>query len=240
MKLLFKISGEEIVSAFKEVWLDSFGKPEYFLSDQGRQYVSVALQKYLQSLQIKQRFAAIYNPTCNSITERTNQQIGNVLRVMRGRPIQEVMNTLDRALNYQINRTTGWAPIEILLRRNPLDPVQRTIAIDNTSIRQRIESTASAEIEKRNKHRSQQQTPQVGDRVYTRCFLRSKLEPFWDGPHTIINSTSSGQTFQINFGNKTQWLNIKDLKAASKLPSRRRQGVVPATQLTRERQTVTK
>ena len=148
---------------------------------------------------------------------------------MRGIPIQEVMDTLDRALNYQINRTTGFAPIEILLSRNPLDPVQQTIATDTTSIRRKIESAASAEIEKRNKYRLQQQPPQVGDRAYTRCFLRSKLEPFWDGPHTIINSTSSEQTFQIDFGNKTQWLNIKDLKAASKFPSRRRQGVVPAT-----------
>ena len=89
----------ELVESFQRKWLNEFEKPKFFLSDQGKQYTSMVFRTFLSSSGIRQVFASSYNPTGNSVSERFNQMISFGLRVLRGHPIEHIIERIEFSIN---------------------------------------------------------------------------------------------------------------------------------------------
>ena len=109
-----KIKGENLIKAFKTMWLNIFMKPQIFISDNGKQYTSKIFSDFLESNSITHSFTVPYNPTSNSLAERINQTIGNCFRIYRGKCGEEIA---ENSLNHTYNSTLGKFSHEVLSNR---------------------------------------------------------------------------------------------------------------------------
>ena len=89
--LLRVATGATVVPAFKKVWLERYPRPSVFHTDQGKQYTSLELLRFCDSLGIRKTFSSVYNPTSNSLSERINWGLAVGLRVLKGSEIKEVL-----------------------------------------------------------------------------------------------------------------------------------------------------
>ena len=71
----------------KKEWFDQSGIPESILSDNGTNYIGKPFKQFLKSNNIKHHYSSLYNQRGNSVSERLNQTLGNVLRINRGKAI---------------------------------------------------------------------------------------------------------------------------------------------------------
>ncbi|KAG0430132.1 Transposon Tf2-6 polyprotein [Dictyocoela muelleri] len=83
IKFISEISSKCMQKAFKEEWLNHFQPPKTLLSDNGKCYTSQSSKEFFKSYNIKQIFTSPFNPTGNSISERLNQSISDVLRILK-------------------------------------------------------------------------------------------------------------------------------------------------------------
>ncbi len=74
-------TGKETAEIFENNWLGIYGIPNTLLSDNGRQYCSSMMNKVCEKYNIKQEFASPFNTTGNSVSERINSSLGNILRI---------------------------------------------------------------------------------------------------------------------------------------------------------------
>ncbi|KRH94047.1 putative transposable element [Pseudoloma neurophilia] len=77
------ICASDIISAFKNVWVQKCGYPESFLSDNGPCYMSNSFKTYLQEKNIKQKICSAHNPTGNSLSEKISFDIVTVLKIYK-------------------------------------------------------------------------------------------------------------------------------------------------------------
>ena len=135
--LLDSPTGAEVARLIHLEWIKIFEKPKSILTDQGPQYTSNSFQKFLKDKNIHHRFSTAYNPTGNSLSERINLAIAQILRSVQGRRITELLQEIESSLNRTVNRTLGFSPEEILNGKSSLDPLQRDLEIDMESVKQR-------------------------------------------------------------------------------------------------------
>ena len=93
-----KVTAVDIIKNL-EIWITNHGKPQKFVSDQGRQYNYTKLQKWLSSRQIKHYPTSIYNPRENGVVENINKQISNLLLIYKGHSLEEVKGRIELSLN---------------------------------------------------------------------------------------------------------------------------------------------
>ncbi|KAG0434444.1 hypothetical protein DMUE_5182 [Dictyocoela muelleri] len=80
--------------------------PKYNTSDDTKRFFS--------NLNIQQIFSSPYNPTCNSLSERINKSISDILTINKGLEIKNIKEVIENRLNKIINTTTKMTSDEII------------------------------------------------------------------------------------------------------------------------------
>ena len=173
--------------------------------------MSTDFRLFLISQNISQHFSSAYNSNANGMPEWINSVIDNIPRTQTGKNLQATIRTIDRGLNYNVNRTTNLAPKEAIRKPNPIYPCQRTIFFSTPALKEVNDSTTEKELARKNEQHTFIPAYKLGDLVLTRNFQRSKLEPYWIGPHPISCMASNEQVFGIDFDSKRTWFNIKHI-----------------------------
>lgn len=69
----------------------------------------------MRNLEIEHHKTTAYNSTGNSVSERINKTIGEVLRCRRGKTLRKTMVTINRRLQETYHRTIGTTPKEVIV-----------------------------------------------------------------------------------------------------------------------------
>jgi len=107
------VTALDVLSAFIDVWIASFGIPDSTLSDNGPQFASVLHQGVLQMLGVSTNFATPYHPQTNGQVERFNKTLVQQLRHYVSEHVvtwARYVSLLVTAYNPQVHSSTGEAP----------------------------------------------------------------------------------------------------------------------------------
>lgn len=172
------------------------------MSDQGRCYTGSKFKNFCITNDIKQILTSPYNPTGNSIAERTNSTIISCLRIYKNKKISEIIKIIENRINYFLKRNINYAPIEITKKSNPLLGSNKLQI--NTDYFKKYNST------KENKG----STPfyQINDKVLLRNFNCMKLNDQWTGIYLVTAIDPMRSRVQITKGTKKEWHNVKNVK----------------------------
>ena len=154
----------------RDDWISRFGKPVSILSDNGSQYTGRFFEEFCLSQGIKHYFSSPYNLTGNSISERIKQTIGNILRIEKGKLLEDIIPIIESSLNPTFNRHLQCSPVELLHGSSPCDLLQRKSKVTHLDAERNIKKNAAVELNKRNRLRSAHSELQIGDLVYQRNF----------------------------------------------------------------------
>jgi len=119
------VTALDVLSAFIDVWIASYGIPDSTLSDNGPQFASIFYQGVLQMLGISTNYATPYHPQTNSQVERCNKTLVQQLRHYVSEHVvtwARYVSLLVTAYNSQVHSSTGEAPFSFVCPRK-LSPV---------------------------------------------------------------------------------------------------------------------
>lgn len=211
VSFLKNTKSETIIKEIKDKWINKFGTPESILSDQGRQFISINFKNFLQINKINQILTSPYNPTGNSIVERINYNIGNILRITKGNTLNMLHKNIFSNLNFTVNRNNGLSPYEILYMQ---DPFNLKIKIEPKFIKERLMNEIKikmSENNKRNKKRVRMHY-QRDNFVFIKNHSPDKIEDKWKGPFKIISVSNCKNRLLIDEKKKQTWNNIKNVR----------------------------
>ena len=101
-----------------------FGKPEVFLSDNGREFKNKLIDDYLDSIGVVHTTTAPYSPQQNP-TERVNRTLKTrIVAFIEGnhRDWDEKLRELNFSLNNTVHEATGYTPAFLNYGRQPIPP----------------------------------------------------------------------------------------------------------------------
>ena len=78
---------KQILESLK-TWIELFGVPTRFFTDNGRQYMADNTTKFLKSNRIQHVTSPRYTPQANGLAETINKPIKNILRIYKGHSIE--------------------------------------------------------------------------------------------------------------------------------------------------------
>lgn len=121
---LRKATAQGVVKAFRERILARFGTPKMLITDNGSQFVSRVLRKYLEEIGVRQQFTAPYCPQENP-TERVNRTIKTMMAQLTGNHHNrwdDHLPEITLAINTSISESTGYSPAYLVQGREPRLP----------------------------------------------------------------------------------------------------------------------
>eukprot|EP00834_Sanchytrium_tribonematis_P007280 NODE_637_length_5155_cov_0.185127.p2 type:complete len:202 gc:universal NODE_637_length_5155_cov_0.185127:3658-4263(+) len=77
-------SGKTIAAIFDKTWLCRYPRPQYVLTDQGKNLIGLKMEELLASYGIQHRYTTVHNPQSNSIIERSHSTIKKHIRTSGG------------------------------------------------------------------------------------------------------------------------------------------------------------
>jgi transposase InsO family protein len=209
-----------IADAIYRSWISCYGVPEcmHVTSDNGGEYTGTVTQYLFKAHGIRTRLTSFYAPSSNSVVERENRSILEILRrLVENKPRQWFiyLDACTNAINSTVNLSTEAAPFELvhgvkirlpnLMRAPPIDkavPGTEREIIENW--RDKLECTRNiaravmAKAQKAQKEQYDRKTKEttisVGDvvcrkiEVLPRCGY--KLAYKYEGAYEVINFTS--------------------------------------------------
>jgi len=119
------ISALDVLSAFLDTWVASYGIPDSVLSDNGPQFAAVLWQGVLKALGIDTNYATPYHPQTNGQVERFNKKLVQQLRhYVSDRVVtwSRYLSLVVTAHNSQLHSSTGQVPFAFVSPRR-LTPV---------------------------------------------------------------------------------------------------------------------
>ncbi|KAG0435785.1 Pol polyprotein [Dictyocoela muelleri] len=203
------ISAKSILMTFKR-WCQKYGTPKRFLSDQGRQYISMEFRKYLKEKNVKHILTSVYNPTCNGISERINGTIGTICRISRKTTIRELLRNLFIGINFARHTTLGFSPFELVYKYSPFDAFKRNLSFKINEAKSQ-EIIKAAKLCEKNKKRRIKHTYKQGDLVFKKMHYPDKIREKWAGPFRI-DKLINNDTYIIDEGTKMTRQNIKNIR----------------------------
>ncbi len=211
---LRKATAQGVVKAFRERILARFGTPKVLITDNGSQFTSRILQKYLQGIGVQQQFTAPYCPQENP-TERANRTVKTMIAQLaqnRHNQWDEYLPEITLAVNTSDSDSTGYSPAYLVQGREPRLPraLYDEVATGTGARRQRPDERANelTEIFKMVRHqlgksaqdqrrhynlRRRPWKPKIGDLVLVREHplskaaegFAAKLAPKYTGPFGV-------------------------------------------------------
>jgi len=119
------VTALDVLSAFTDVWIASYGIPDSTLSDNGLQFASVLYQGVLQMLGVSTNYATPYHPQTNGQVERFNKTLVQQPRHYVSEHVvtwARYVSLLVTVYNSQVHISTGEAPFSFVCPRK-LNPV---------------------------------------------------------------------------------------------------------------------
>lgn len=214
-----RATAEGVVKAFRERILARFGAPKVLISDNGSQFTSKILQKYLRDVGVHHQFTAPYCPQENP-TERANRTIKTMIAQVsqnQHNRWDDLLPEISLAINTAISESTGYSPAYLVQCREPRLPkslYDETVpGTGNTrktpeervselrEVFQIVRKRMSQAAEEQRRHynlRRRPWKPVVGETVLVKQHPQSKaidqfaakLAPKYDGPFDIIDFVS--------------------------------------------------
>ncbi|TFY51095.1 hypothetical protein EVJ58_g10743 [Rhodofomes roseus] len=207
----------------------TYGKPASVLTDNGEEFMSYAVQNYLQRLQIEHIHTSPYHPQTNGRLEKFNHLLGQILARFTAPDRQDEWDDFlpDALLAYRahVSRSHGRSPFFLTFGREPRLPHEPTLDtlrrpptdaeiemlqhrrvehIQNLE-RMRTEANARALGRLENEANRREGTYRergfgIGDLVLRRSESPTKLHPRWDGPF-IVHDLTDRNTYQLRTRN---------------------------------------
>lgn len=103
-------------------WCIKHPAPETILSDQGRQFISREFKDSMGQKGIICKFTTPYNPTGNSISERINRTIGEIIRCYRGNKLSTILKIINTGLQKCYHKAIKTTPEKLI--QNDIDKEQ--------------------------------------------------------------------------------------------------------------------
>lgn len=145
-----------------------------------------------------------YNPTGNSVSERINRTIGELLRIYKGERLKKILNHINTRLQRCYHRTIGMTPTQ-LIERIKINP---TVI---QQIQQRLINQQQSREDKVNKKRTTH-VYKHGDQVYYKKHTNTKFEPLYEGPYVITDVSQGPNVFTIQGNSKSIRTNVKRIR----------------------------
>ncbi|KAG0424369.1 Endogenous retrovirus group K member 11 Pol protein [Dictyocoela muelleri] len=191
IEVIFDTNSETICRSFESNWLKKHLRPKKCLSDNGKQFISQKFKNLLAKYGIEHITSAPYNPTGNSLVERSNKEIGIVLRLSKEKSLSELKRSIWRRLNCTVNTTTEYSPYEIYFEKAIFENYLTNMRIDKDKIRLNIKKRRDKyETEMKRRYKMIKYSPV--DNVYIRNNSQNKLESKWKGLYTVVKCSSRG------------------------------------------------
>ena len=112
------ISSSTIIKHLKEVFARQ-GMPKLLVSDNGRQFISEEMRKFLQNCGVKHHCVALYSPQSNGLIERFNKVLKEKLfeRKLQNKSLHQTIQDLLFDYRSTPHSVTGLSPFELLNSR---------------------------------------------------------------------------------------------------------------------------
>ncbi|KAG0440456.1 Pol polyprotein [Dictyocoela muelleri] len=209
--ILNNITSKSVVKAFDKKWISIHGAPLSCLTDNGRQFISEEFGNLLKLNDINHVKSSPNNPTGNSIVERVNKDIGNVLRISINQSMNSLIKNIWKRINLNANITTNHAPYEVFFNAPKFKNVSMKIPINYKQIIDKLNHKIKTFNEFMKKKKKVHEYKQ-GDMIYLKKFCSDKVCPKWLGPFKVINTSKSKNNVHIDKGNKTTRTSIKHVR----------------------------
>ncbi len=203
------MGAESLIKNILQHWYNGYGTPQAILSDQGRNYISRIYINFQREHQVESKYATAFNPTGNSISERINQTINDLMKIYKGESLKKTIQMINTRLNFTHHRIIGCSPIEIYQGFHPLDLIQRS----RNLLAQAVKNSAFANqerMEKINQSRQQNFVYKPGDLIVLRQLNPLKTDPYYLGPYEVIEVATN--TLKIKEENRISTVNLKRVK----------------------------
>lgn len=202
LRAMRRATSENVIDFLENEVFKLFGTPEKFVCDQGVQFISDALKKYLDFYGTKIQFCSVYNPKANP-TEILNKSIGDLMRIWiqtnngDQRLWDENLNDISRIINTSPHTVTGVSPAFIVYNQtmkthasqytlNPensvntsIDDQQAKSAVVRTNIKEKLLQAYNKNAHRHNL-RSTAKEFQVGETVYVPNRKLSNKAKYYD------------------------------------------------------------
>ena len=147
-------TAEKTIRFLEKKLINTFGVPFALLSDQGRNFLSKAVEEFCQKHGIKKLRTTSYHPQCNGLAERTIKTIKQMLCAYVNKDHDnwdQVLETVTFAYNNAIHASTGFSPNQVIFGKTLPTPADRKMLLGNTMAtesREKIAETLSKNIER--------------------------------------------------------------------------------------------
>lgn len=202
-------SAQSVARAIVEKVFAIFGIAENLVSDNGTEYVNEVLENALKYFKVKHRTVTAYRPSANGLAEQFNKHLLQILKAQ----VQEDHARWDQGLNLAVfsynigyNRTIKDSPFFLLFGRDPIVPYYTILDtpspwynIDSykhelAKVMQSLFTRAQSYIEQgqvaqetyKNK-KARRKILKVGDRVYIKRAVKTKMQSHYVGPYRVEN-----------------------------------------------------
>lgn len=215
-----------------ENFINTIGKPDRIISDNGTPFVSSAWNNFLRVQQIKNTHISSYNPRANP-AERVLKEVGILLRLFAHKKHTTWLKHLpkvEKILNNMPSSVTGFRPIYLMCKGEGEDILENVIKFPDKKVYDYKEDleTAKQNILKSIKIRRIRHNRKVtvkfneGDLVLIKNNTLSnknkkrcrKLDPLYIGPYMIKKTGNNGAYVLENVekGHEIGWVNQRNLK----------------------------
>ena len=206
------ITALTVCQAFDTQWLCRYPKPNIVISDQGTQFTSKEFQELLESYGIQHRSTTTYNPTGNSICERTNGSVITKLRTSNNPLWSEELQAIAWSLRTKQHSTLKYSPSQLVFgtlmmdsnKRFPVDQV-----IENAH--KNTQRSTTKDLDRVNNKRIDHSF-QPNDQVFVKNIDPKKIDPRYRGPFKIIKTYPKQNACKIDFGSYIENISIRKLK----------------------------
>ena len=150
------------------------------MTDQGRQFISQKFENFCKNYGILHTVSCPHNPTGNSRSERINQQIVSVMRINKGKELEDVLTEIHYRLILTSNLTTSLSPFEIINEGSVFDLTNKDIRslIHDSYIK--TKNRTIYDLKRINKKRKKINY-EKGQKIYKKNFAADNLEDKWLG-----------------------------------------------------------
>lgn len=216
---LRKATAQGVIKAFRERILARFGTPKVLITDNGSQFISRALQKYLLEIGVRHQFTAPYCPQENP-TERANRTVKTMIAQLarnQHNKWDENLPEITLAINTSVSEATSYSPAYLVQGREPRlpkalydevvigtgtqvrKPEEKASELKEIFINVRHHLAKAAQDQRRYYNlRRRPWKPKVGDIVLARTHplsnavenFAAKLAPKYSGPYEVVSFKS--------------------------------------------------
>jgi hypothetical protein len=206
-----------VMSAFDDVWLSRYPRPEYLGYDGGSEFKNVFNDMRI-NYGLKKKQSTPYNPQSNGIIERVHQVLNDAIRTFElskqeldpNDPFSSFLSAAAFAIRSTYHTTLGASPGQLVFGRDMILPIR--FKVQWAEIRQRRQTEMNRNHMRENNKRIDH-TFKVGDRILLTDSRanRPKLDAPRKGPFAVVQVFTNG-TLRIRRGAVTERVNIRRVK----------------------------